>query len=126
LPLILIVDPDPDSRVILSLLLAHAGFDIALADDGPAGYAATRTLLPAAIVGEHPILLEDGASLCERLRADPVTASIPFVALTSRATSRELAHAGHRHCLVLTKPLDLSAVIEAVRAVVAASGATRV
>jgi CheY-like chemotaxis protein len=119
--LVLVVDPDPDSRAILCALLAYTGFAVAEADGAAAGLAEALRLLPAVILGEHPMYLEDGSALCERLRRDPATAGIPFVALTTRATASELDDARRTHRLVLTKPADFAAVVRAVNDVAALS-----
>lgn len=117
-PLVLVVDPDPDGRRILAAFLAHAGYDVAQADSAAAGLDAARRLQPAAIVGEHPLWLEERAPLCEVLAADPATAALPFVAVTARAMREELVDAGRYHRQVFTKPVDLAAVVRAINDIV--------
>jgi CheY-like chemotaxis protein len=114
MPLILVVDPDPDSGIILSALLRHAGYEVECVDSGVAGLDVARRLRPAAIIGEHPVRMTDGSALCDALRLDPMTRRIPFLALTSRVTAGELSDACRGHYRVFSKPPDFGAVIQAI------------
>jgi CheY-like chemotaxis protein len=114
MPLILVVDPDADSRTILRSFLQHAGWEVAQAECGAGAVAAARRLGPAVVIGEHPVPMEDGVALCDALRGDPATAHIPFVAVTSRVTAAEMADACRGHCRVIAKPADFAAVVCAV------------
>jgi CheY-like chemotaxis protein len=118
-PLVLVVDPDEDSRTILATYIRHGGYEVAEAATAVAGLEAARRLLPRLIVGEHPILLEDGGALCEMLKRDPATAGIPFLAITSRVTPVERTSAEHGHYRVMAKPPLLAAVGEAISAALA-------
>jgi CheY-like chemotaxis protein len=115
-PLVLVVDPDVDARTILATFLRHSGYEVAEAGTAADGLDAVRRLTPRMIVGEHPLVLEDGTILCEVLKADPATAGIPFLAITSRVTRREWRSAERSHFRVMAKPLQLPSVVEAISA----------
>ena len=102
--LILVVDPDRDMRTILSLFLGAAGHDVVTAADADAALERARCLAPAVIVGENPLRLQDGATLSDALRADPVTSTIPFVVVTANARPVEVDPAGQVHEAVFVKP----------------------
>jgi CheY-like chemotaxis protein len=113
-PLVLIVDADPDSRVILASFLEHAGYEVTQAGDADAAATVARQRSPAVIVGEHPIRTADGVPLCEMLRSDPATAHIPFLAVTSRVVVPDFDEACRNHYRVFAKPADYSAVVKAI------------
>ena len=115
MPLVIVVDPDPDARIILETFLQHAGLDVECADTAEAALAAIRRRGPAVVVGEHPIRSADGTALCEVLRRDPATAALPFLALTSRVTDREFECAARSHFRVFAKPPDYASVVQAIR-----------
>jgi CheY-like chemotaxis protein len=115
-PIVLVVDPDVDARNILATFLRHSGYEVAEAGTAAEGLDAARRLAPRMIVGEHPLMLEDGTLLCEVLKGDPVTADIPFLAITSRVTRREWKSAERSHYRVMAKPLQLASVLEAIGA----------
>jgi CheY-like chemotaxis protein len=96
-PLVLVVDPDDDSRTILVTYIRHSGYEVAEAASATAALEAARRLLPRLIVGEHPVLFADGGALCDRLKRDPATAVIPFLAITSRITEQERRSAERGH-----------------------------
>lgn len=113
--LILLVDPDDDSREILRLPLERRGYEVAEARDGAEALYQVRTLRPDLVIGEHPVRLPDGSVLCETLRRDPATAGVPFLAITSYAVPEELERARRTHSAgVLVKPVSPARVVEAV------------
>jgi CheY-like chemotaxis protein len=120
-PLVLVVDPDDDSRIILATCIRHGGYEVAEAASAAAGLEAARRLLPRMIVGEHPIPMADGAALCDVLKRDPTTAVIPFLAVTSRITEQERRSAESGHYRVIAKPLRLPSVLEAISEVLEAT-----
>lgn len=117
-PVVLVVDPDPDSRKILSALLAHADYEVRQSADAGSALDLGRRVRPDVIVGEHPLRLVDGRILCDALRDDPTTKTIPFVALTARAMPEEVDDASLTHELVFTKPPRFTEVVRAISRIV--------
>lgn len=113
-PLVLIVDPDPDTRAILAAFLTHAGFEVDVESAGASVPSRAAARRPAAIVGEHPIRLDDGRLLCTVLREDPATRDIPFVALTANALPSQVSDAMITHDVVFVKPPDFMRLVAAV------------
>lgn len=124
-PFILVVEPDPDCRHILSALIAHAGYRVERASSGEAGLDSAVRLGPTVIVGEHPLWLDDATTLCAALRANPITARIPFVAVTSRALPEELEHARRTHGHVFPKPPEFRKVVGVVSDLMERAGRRR-
>ena len=105
---LLCADDEPDIRTILALALSlQPEIEAELFASGAA------LLARASQGGADAILLDammpemDGYETCRRLKADPVTASIPVVFLTARAQRGEQDIAlEHGAVACLTKPFD--------------------
>lgn len=65
------------------LLLQWAGHQVREAEHGHAALAAVDESLPDLVITELAMPVMAGAELIRRLRADPATALIPIVAMTS-------------------------------------------
>jgi len=88
--LILIADPDEDNRALYHEVLRAAGYAVTEASDGRAALTEALTRPPALLLMEIRLPLVDGYGLCEVLRRDPETRSIPILAVTAEAREREL------------------------------------
>ncbi|NIP78562.1 MAG: hypothetical protein GWM90_04905 [Gemmatimonadetes bacterium] len=111
-PIVLVVEPDRDYGDVLSAFLEHDGFAVVRPRDPDDALDSVRRLRPVALLGEHPLRLRDGRSLCTAVRADPATASIPFLAITGRAGPEDLEDAARTHGeAVFAKPPDHTRVL---------------
>jgi len=86
---VLVVEDDAEMVDLLRFNLQEAGFVIATATDGIEALKKVRSLAPDLILLDLMLPELDGLSVCEILRRDPDTASIPIIMLT--ALSNELA-----------------------------------
>jgi len=86
---VLVVEDDTEMVDLLRFNLQKAGFAIATATDGIEALKKVRSLAPDLILLDLMLPELDGFSVCEILRQDPDTASIPIIMLT--ALSNELA-----------------------------------
>jgi two-component system, cell cycle response regulator DivK len=82
---VLIVDDIPEQRDIYCTLLRFHGYEVMEAENGEEALAVAGTELPDLIVMDVMLPLLDGWSATERLKADPRTADLPVIILTSRA-----------------------------------------
>jgi CheY-like chemotaxis protein len=126
LPLVLVVDDSPDARELYSEYLVRCGFRVLTAEDGEEAVRTARTEWPAAIVMDLAMPKVDGCEAIRRLRADPMTADIPIVAVSAYAFGRETMgarDAGADMCL--SKPCLPPQVARVVRAMIAAGTASR-
>src|SRR6202043_1162055 len=90
---ILVVEDQEDNRRILRDLLASAGHDMIEVDDGEAAIAAAKEPHPDIILMDIQLPILDGYEATRRIKADPETAGIPVIAVTSYALSGDEAKA---------------------------------
>jgi DNA-binding response OmpR family regulator len=79
---ILIVDDNAELRELLRLNFKAAGFSITTAASGNAALRKARALVPDLILLDLELPEVNGFAVCEILRRDPATASIPIIMLT--------------------------------------------
>lgn len=81
-PLVLLVDDDAAIREWVVEGLEMSGFRAAAAADGEDALAQARALKPDVVLLDLQIPGVDGWEVMRRLKADPATASIRFIAMT--------------------------------------------
>jgi signal transduction histidine kinase/CheY-like chemotaxis protein len=86
---ILAIDDDPMALELMDVILSGEGFQVLKASSGEEGLAAVRLERPALIILDLLMPEVDGFAVVERLRADPATAAIPIVILTSQQLSAD-------------------------------------
>ncbi len=84
-PRVLVVDDSEVTRAILSRTLRGAGFDVLEARDGAEGALTALRERPAVVVTDLEMPTMDGFPLLRLLKADPLSAHIPVLILTSHA-----------------------------------------
>jgi CheY-like chemotaxis protein len=104
---ILIIDDEPDIRLIVRLSLERRGLTVVEASGGQEGVALARRAPPDAILLDVMMPKVDGPTTLAELRAAPESASIPVVFLTAKAQRSELERLRNLGAAgVLTKPFD--------------------
>jgi signal transduction histidine kinase/CheY-like chemotaxis protein len=86
---ILAIDDDPMALELVDVILSGEGFQVLKASSGEEGLAAAHLERPALIILDLLMPEVDGFAVVERLRADPATAAIPIVILTSQQLSAD-------------------------------------
>lgn len=109
---ILIVEDNEMNRDMLSRRLARRGFDVHLAVDGDEGISLASTVGPDIVLMDIALPGFDGYEATRRLKANPETAHIPVIALTSHAMSGDRDRALAAGCDAYdTKPIDLKRLL---------------
>jgi CheY-like chemotaxis protein len=118
---ILIVDDEPASRTLLEMLLSGEGVAIHQAASGPEALEMLDGREPCQLVISDIRMPEmDGCELLARMRADPRTAAIPVIMVTSvvdRDTVVDMIGQGVRDYII--KPFKAATVLSRVRAALA-------
>ncbi len=86
---ILIVDDDPDVRMVLALTLEEAGHEIEEASDGIQVLDMARETNPDAILLDINMPGMDGFQALEQLRSNRETEAIPVIMISARARPRD-------------------------------------
>jgi two-component system cell cycle response regulator DivK len=105
---VLVVDDNPLNLELLKDVLVAAGYVVRQAASGPEALAAVKQELPRIILMDIGMPQMDGYAVLKALRADPATASIPVVAVTSYAMAgdeRRARAAGFDG--YISKPIDI-------------------
>ena len=79
---ILVVEDDPDQLELVRFTLEKAGFAIGTAASGPDALVKIRSIAPDLIVLDLMLPGLNGFDICETLRKDPLTATVPIIMLT--------------------------------------------
>ena len=104
---IVVVDDEPDSQIVASMMLEMAGAEVLTADDGQQGLEVIRGSSPHLVISDLSMPVLDGWGMMRELNKDRTTMDIPVIALTAHALvgDRERAiRAGFTN--YITKPLD--------------------
>jgi len=103
---IVVVDDDPDSLDVASMILEFYGATVYSATDGQEGLALVKSIRPRFVISDLSMPYMDGWGMIDELKRDVSVADIPVVALTAHAMM------GHREKAMekgfhnyLTKPL---------------------
>lgn len=126
---VLVVDDDADIRELIVWKLTSAGYTTVSAPDGQAGLAAVAggpdgSQVPDLVLVDWMMPKMTGIELCQALRDDPVTASIPIILLTAKAQEAEVERGfamGADDYIV--KPFSPREMLSRVQAALARSGA---
>ena len=107
---LLVADDEPNNLELIRLVVEESGLDVRVvtARTGLEALQSARAEHPDLILMDLKMPGLDGWEATRRLKADPLTAVIPVIALTAQAMTRDDARALAAGCDgYLTKPLDL-------------------
>ena len=117
MPLIVVIDDDAGTRMLVSQVLKKEGHVVMAAEDGVKGLALIREFKPNLVVSDVQMPLLDGFEVLDRLRNDETLATTPVILLTSlqdRSHMRQGMTTGADD--YLTKPFAPQELREAVSA----------
>jgi len=104
---ILVVEDEPDVRRMVQLVMERAGHTVRLAADGESALADLAAHRPDVMLLDVSMPTLNGFEVLDRLKADPIMASLPVVMLTAK-TDFESVSRGWKAGVAnyLTKPFD--------------------
>ena len=114
-PLILTVDDEPDVLELIRFHLSHAGWEVITATSGRTALETIRARHPDLVLLDLMLPDIDGFGVCEILRRQPATATLPIIIVSAWSTtdSRDLGlQLGALD--YLTKPFSPKTLVERV------------
>jgi CheY-like chemotaxis protein len=115
---ILLVEDNELNSDMLTRRLQKRGYEVHLATDGEQAVSMTKSLQPNLVLMDISLPSIDGCEATRRIKADPVTAGIPIIALTAHALPTERARAFDAGCDDYdTKPVELQRLLGKIQAV---------
>ena len=83
MPLIVVIDDDAGTRLLVSQVLKKEGHQVVAAEDGAKGLALVREHKPDLVVSDVQMPLMDGFEVLDQVRSDPSLAATSVILLTS-------------------------------------------
>lgn len=119
---VLAVDDTPGNLVVLEALLAPLGYEVLTASSGAEGLRLVADRTPDVMLLDVMMPNMDGLEVCRRMKADPATALVPIVLVTS-LDARDYRLSGLQAGAdeFLSKPLDESELIVRLKSLVTRS-----
>jgi DNA-binding response OmpR family regulator/TolA-binding protein len=81
---LLLVDGDPKSLRVMEVSLRKAGYSVTTAVNGEDAIEKVGISTPDLVISDTKMEVMDGYQLCEKLKAEPQWAKIPFIFLTNQ------------------------------------------
>lgn len=105
---VLLVDDDPDIRMVAKLSLTRVGkWAVLAAGGGAEALAVLETNKPDVILLDVMMPLMDGPTLLAKIRENPATAGIPVIFLSAKVQAREVKrYLEYGAAGVIVKPFD--------------------
>ena len=89
-PLIVVVEDEQAIQDVVAYNLRREGYEVLLAGDGDEGLALIQSKRPALVILDLMLPGIDGLSICQQLRADPKTRSIPLMILSAKEEESDI------------------------------------
>jgi CheY-like chemotaxis protein len=104
---VLLVDDSNTVLMMERMILAKGPFEIVTARDGVEAIAKSKSELPDVILLDVMMPNLDGLSACAAIRAQPETADIPIIMVTTRGEEQNIETAFRHGCTdYVTKPIN--------------------
>jgi CheY-like chemotaxis protein len=113
---VLLVEDAPFLRYAFGRLLRIHGYDVMEANDGIEALERIESFHPHLVVTDLMMPGMDGVELIRRVRANPITAATPIIAITADSTiqTEERARTAGADDLI-AKPVELPALLDRLR-----------
>ena len=108
---LLIVEDDPESRLLYQVALTFEGYEVACAGDGLEALVLMEQRLPDLVILDLGLPRVDGWAVQQEIAASAVTRDIPIVIVTGL----DVASDGLDVACVLRKPVGMQQLVDIVR-----------
>lgn len=117
---VLVVEDNKANMKLTSLLLHSAGHTVLSAVDAEIGLTLARSENPDLILMDIQLPGMDGLTATALLKQDPITASIPIIALTAMAMKADRERSDLAGCdAYISKPLRYQELLDAIESLLA-------
>lgn len=117
---VLVIEDNAANMKLATLLLRNADHAVLCAADAEAGVTMARAELPDLILMDIQLPGMDGLEATELLKNDPLTATIPVIALTAMAMKQDREKSKSAGCdAYIAKPLRYAELYAAINALLA-------
>jgi len=122
---VLLVEDNEMNRDMLSRRLTKRGYAVAMAIDGQQGIDMAVSEKPDLILLDMSLPVVDGWEAAKQIKANPLSASVPLIALTAHAMAADRERAMSAGCDDFdTKPVELPRLLGKMEALLKAKGVT--
>ena len=112
---ILVVDDDPDVRMLFKVILESGGYQVSEARHGVGALILIRESIPDLVITDMLMPAMDGRELIARLRAETRTADLPILAVSGYPGAIEAVTGADA---VLKKPIDRADLLATVESLI--------
>lgn len=113
---ILIVEDNPDNRILVTDLLESMGFKVLHAENGEQGVQMAHSEKPDMILMDLSLPVKDGWDATREIKAVPDLNAIPVIALTAHAMTGDREKALAAGCDdYVTKPIDMADLVTKIK-----------
>jgi putative two-component system response regulator len=92
-PLVLVIEDEPTQRSLLTRVLEREDYDVLGIGNGEMGLRAIVEYGPQMVLLDLSLPGMDGFEVCRRLRADPLTATLPVIVITAHTSMEDMVAA---------------------------------
>jgi DNA-binding response OmpR family regulator len=118
---ILIVDDEPSIVVPLEYLMKREGYEVSVAEDGPAALEAIAGGAPDLVILDVMLPRMSGFDVCSRIRADPRLRGLKVLMLTAKGRESEMQKGLELGAdAYVTKPFSTRDLVARIRALLGA------
>jgi CheY-like chemotaxis protein len=105
---ILVVEDNPDNRILITDVLSSLEYEVLVAEDGEEGIKMANAEIPDLILMDLSLPRMDGWAATTQIKANTALAHIPIIALTAHAMVGDREKALQAGCDdYVSKPIDL-------------------
>jgi CheY-like chemotaxis protein len=123
MPSVLLIEDNEMNRDMLSRRLTKRGYTVVMAIDGQQGIDMAVSEKPDIILLDMSLPVVDGWEAAKQIKANPLSAGVPLIALTAHAMAADRERAMSAGCDDFdTKPVELPRLLAKMEALLTAKG----
>ena len=113
---ILVVEDEPEIRVLVKTILEKAGYSVVEAEDGEAALRLVNEEEPDLVLLDVMIPCIEGWEVCRRIRENEATKTLPIIMVTVRTTDEDIQRSvecgANAH---INKPFDQRELLDTIK-----------